>query len=72
VEARALVTRRLRPFTVGGRTLHQVAMPFHFGYSGLVTGDIANDLLSLTEEPNVFINETKALMCAVRPGRRER
>ncbi len=47
-------------------------MPFHFGYSGLVTGDIANDLLSLTEEPNVFINETKALMCAVRPGRRPR
>ncbi|HEV7465916.1 MAG TPA: molybdopterin-dependent oxidoreductase, partial [Candidatus Dormibacteraeota bacterium] len=72
VEARALVTRRLRPFTVGGRTLHQVAMPFHYGYSGLVTGDIANDLLSLTEEPNVFINETKALMCAVRPGRRQR
>ncbi|MGH7747775.1 MAG: molybdopterin dinucleotide binding domain-containing protein, partial [Candidatus Dormibacteria bacterium] len=72
VEARALVTRRLRPFVVGGRTLHQVAMPFHYGYSGLVTGDIANDLLSITEEPNVFINDTKALMCAVRPGRRPR
>jgi formate dehydrogenase major subunit len=72
VEARALVTRRLRPFVVGGRTLHQVGMPFHYGYSGLVVGDIANDLLSLTEEPNVYINETKALMCAVRAGRRPR
>ena len=72
VEARALVTRRLRPLLVGGRTLHQVGMPFHFGYSGLVTGDVVNDLLSLTEEPNVSINETKALMCAVRTGRRTR
>ncbi|MEA2683427.1 MAG: formate dehydrogenase major subunit [Chloroflexota bacterium] len=72
VEARAMVTARIRPFEVAGRTLHQVAIPFHFGYAGRVTGDIANDLLALTEEPNVAINETKALVCNVRPGRRPR
>jgi formate dehydrogenase major subunit len=72
IEARAMVTSRLRPFDLDGRVLHQVALPFHFGYSGKVTGDITNDLLSLTEEPNVAINETKALVCNVRPGRRPR
>src|SRR5690606_15485194 len=29
VEARALVSRRIRPLRVGGRTVHQVALPFH-------------------------------------------
>ena len=72
IEARAMVTSRLRPFNLGGGVRHQVALPFHFGYSGKVTGDIANDLLALTEEPNVRINETKALVCNVRPGRRPR
>jgi len=72
IEARAMVTARLRPFDLDGRVLHQVALPFHFGYAGRVTGDIVNDLLSLTEEPNVAINETKALVCNVRPGRRPR
>jgi formate dehydrogenase major subunit len=72
IEARAMVTARLRPFDLGGRVQHQVALPFHFGYSGRVVGDIANDLLSLTEEPNVAINETKSLVCDVRPGRRKR
>jgi formate dehydrogenase major subunit len=71
IEARALVTGRIRPFEVNGRTLHQVAIPFHFGYAGGVRGEIANDLLSLTEEPNVAINETKALMCHVRAGRKQ-
>ncbi|HEV1996552.1 MAG TPA: molybdopterin dinucleotide binding domain-containing protein, partial [Candidatus Dormibacteraeota bacterium] len=70
IEAKALVTRRIRPFQVNGRTLHQVAIPFHYGYAGGVRGEIANDLLSLTEEPNVAINETKALMCHVRAGRK--
>jgi len=72
VEARAMVTGRLRPFRVDGQVRHEVAIPFHFGYSGKVTGDIANDLLALTEEPNVAIFETKALVCSVRPGRRLR
>jgi formate dehydrogenase major subunit len=37
-----------------------------------VKGDIVNDLLSISEEPNVRIMETKALTCNVRPGRRSR
>jgi formate dehydrogenase major subunit len=72
VEARALVTRRMRSLTVQGRRVHQVALPFQFGPRGLATGDIVNDLLALSEEPNVRIMESKALVCHVAPGRRPR
>lgn len=70
VEARALVTRRIRPLEVGGQTVHQVAMPFHWGSHGAVTGDVVNDLIPLSAEPNVAIHESKALLCNVLPGRR--
>lgn len=72
VEARALVTSRLRPMLVNGRTVHQVGLPYHFGFRGLIKGDVANDLLAISEEPNVRIMETKALVCNVTPGRRAR
>lgn len=70
IEARALVTRRLRPLRVAGRVVHQVAMPFHWGSAGPVRGDVTNDLIPLSGEPNVGIHESKALCCAIRPGRR--
>ena len=70
IEARARVTARMRPLRVCGRTLHQVALPWHWGYGGASTGDSANDLLHLSGDPNVNIETTKALTCAVRAGRR--
>jgi formate dehydrogenase major subunit len=69
IEARAMVTRRLRPLTVGGRTVHQIGVPFHWGYAGEAVGAIANDLTSIVLEPNVSIHEAKAFTCDVRPGR---
>jgi formate dehydrogenase major subunit len=57
----------MRPLTIDGRTVHQVALPFHFGYRGLVTGDAVNDLIAMSEEPNVRIMESKALLCRVEP-----
>jgi formate dehydrogenase major subunit len=69
VEARVLITRRLRPFNIAGRTVHEVALPYHFGYKGLVKGSVANDLLAISEEPNVRIMETKALVCNIEPRR---
>jgi formate dehydrogenase major subunit len=69
VEARALVTRRLRPLKVQGEILHQVGFPWHFGYEGLVRGSAANDLIPLVGEPNVNIFEGKALTCNIRAGR---
>jgi formate dehydrogenase major subunit len=70
VEARALVTARMRPLTLDGKQLHQVGLPYHWGYRGVVQGDVVNDLLAISEEPNVRIMETKALLCNVTAGRR--
>ncbi len=67
VKARVLVTRRIKPLTVDGRTIHQVGIPYHWGYEGNVKGDIANDLLAISQEPNVRIMETKALICDIAP-----
>ncbi len=72
IEARALVTSRIPPLTVNGRRVHVVGVPYHWGYNHLVTGDVANDLLAISEEPNVRIMETKSLVCNLRPGRRAR
>ena len=66
--ARALVTPRIRPMVIHGRTLHQVGLPYHFGGRGLVTGDVVNDLVAISQEPNVKIMEAKALVCSVRPA----
>jgi formate dehydrogenase major subunit len=66
IEARALVTGRMPSLDVQGRRVHQVGLPYHFGGNGLVTGDITNDLLAISEEPNVRIMEAKALTCNVR------
>jgi formate dehydrogenase major subunit len=69
IEARALVSRRIRPLQLNGKTLHQIAVPYHFGTAGLVQGGAANDLLAISGEPNVTIMEAKALTCNVVPGR---
>lgn len=69
VETRALVTDRIQPLVIDGETVHQVGMPWHFGYSGLAKGGIANDLSSLIEDPNSRIHEAKAFTCNVRKGR---
>jgi len=66
IQARALVTARMPSLDVQGRRVHQVGMPYHFGSNGLVTGDVVNDLLAMSEEPNVKIFESKALTCNVR------
>ncbi len=69
IEARVLVTHRLRPLDVDGRRLHQIGLPWHFGYAGIARGGIANDLSALVEDPNSLIHEAKAFTCAVRKGR---
>jgi formate dehydrogenase major subunit len=72
VEARALVTPRMRPLLVNGKNVHQVGVPYHWGYRGLVKGDSANDLVAISEEPNVRIMEAKGILCDLSPGRRAR
>jgi formate dehydrogenase major subunit len=72
IEARVLVTRRLRPLPVQGRAVHQVGVPYHWGRSGEVTGDAANELLPLVLDLNTHISEYKVATCDIVPGRRPR
>lgn len=72
IEAKVLVTERMNPLVIGGRTVHQIGLPYHWGVGGdaVVSGDAANDLLGVTLDPNVQIQESKAGSCDIRPGRR--
>jgi formate dehydrogenase major subunit len=72
IEARVLVTDRLKPLQVLDREIHQVGLPYHWGAQGLVTGDSANALLPLVLDRNVHISEYKVATCDIRPGRRPR
>jgi formate dehydrogenase major subunit len=69
LEARAMVTPRLQPLQIQGRTIHQIGVPIHFGYAGEVAGGMANDLVSIVSDPNVSMHEGKALTCQVQKGR---
>jgi formate dehydrogenase major subunit len=72
IEARALVTPRLRPLRLDSRWVHQVGMPWHFGWQGYATGDIVNTLSAVVGDPNTTIHEGKAFTCNVRKGRLRR
>ena len=65
IRARALVTDRIGDMTIGGRTIHHVGMPWHWGWQGLSTGDVVNDLTAWIGDPNVSIHEGKAFICNV-------
>ncbi|MGS2591844.1 formate dehydrogenase [Streptomyces hebeiensis] len=72
IEARVLVTDRIRPLTVHGRTVHQIGLPFHWGPNGVSTGDAANELVAMALDPNAHIQEDKALTADIVAGRRPR
>ena len=63
-----MVTERIADLVVDGRRIHQVGLPYHWGWKGIATGDSANDLLPLALDSNVHISEFKAATCDVRPG----
>jgi formate dehydrogenase major subunit len=68
VKAVAIVTSRFKPFKVAGSTVHQVGLPWHFGWqfpedgSG---GDSANLLTPNVGDANTMIPESKAFMVNV-------
>jgi formate dehydrogenase major subunit len=72
IEARAKVTERMRPLRVDGRLIHQIGLPWHWGYGTAHPGDSTNDLGAISGDPNVSIQESKAFTCDVRAGRRQR
>ncbi|MGN6782325.1 MAG: molybdopterin dinucleotide binding domain-containing protein, partial [Marmoricola sp.] len=70
IEARVLVTDRLKPLKVEDKIVHQAWIPYPWGPGGIVSGDSANDLFGITLDPNVLIQESKVGTCDIQPGRR--
>ena len=67
VKAVAMVTIRFRPFKIQGNVIHEVGLPWHFGWVHPKDGgDSANLLTPSTGDPNTRIPETKAFMVNVR------
>ncbi|MFH0847785.1 MAG: formate dehydrogenase-N subunit alpha, partial [Chloroflexota bacterium] len=62
----AIVTPRFKPFSIDGKTVHQIGIPWHWGYTGLSTGDSANVLTPHVGDANTMIPEYKAFLCNVR------
>ena len=70
VQAKALVTRRMRPFLINGKTVHEIGLPWHWGWQARAEGDVVNNLSALVADPNVSIHEGKVFTCNVRAGKR--
>ncbi len=70
VVAYALVTARFKPFHLKDSkgkdmVVHQVGIPWHFGYQGISKGDTANFLTPHVGDANTNIPEYKAFLCNV-------
>ncbi len=66
LEAVAIVTSRLKPFNVAGQTIHQIGVPWHFGWlQPRDGGESANLLTPTVGDPNTMIPESKAFMANV-------
>ena len=65
-EGYALVTERFEPFWVQGRIIHQVGVPWHWGWVGLSKGDSGNLLTPHVGDANTMIPEFKAFLCDVK------
>lgn len=69
VKVNAIVSERFRPFTLNGRTVHEVGLPIHWSKKGIVTGDITNWLTPQVTDPIVFIQESKAFIGDIEKAR---
>ena len=66
VECVAMVTKRFRPFQVEGKTVHQVGLPFNYGWLHPKDGGDSTNLLTPTVgDANTFCPEFKAFMVNV-------
>jgi len=68
IEAKALITARIKPLRVGGKMIEQVGLPWHFGFNGLATGGSANVLTTAVGCANTSIPEYKAFLCNLEKG----
>ncbi len=68
----AIVTDRFKPFKVMNTTIHQVGIPWHFGWQFPADGsggESANLLTPTIGDPNTMIPESKAFMVSIEKAR---
>jgi formate dehydrogenase major subunit len=67
IEGRAMVTKRIRPMTVGGKTVYQIGFPIHWGFLGRgeQRGSLANLVTPTIVDPNSFAPEYKGFLVKV-------
>lgn len=66
VRAVALVTGRIKPFRLGDRVVHEIGIPWHWGFMGMAKGDSANLLTPHVGDANTRIQESKAFLVDVK------
>lgn len=66
IEVKAMVTKRLKPMKLDGQTVHVVGLPWHWGFKGLATGPIINELTPSIGDANTMIPEYKAFLVNVK------
>jgi formate dehydrogenase major subunit len=64
VEGKAMVTRRIKPMQVAGRTVYQIGFPIHWGFlgRGQQTGSLANLVTPTVVDPNSHAPEYKGFL----------
>ena len=60
VAGTAIVTKRIRPLLVNGQTVWTIGIPIHWGFVGLTTGSMANQLTPFIGDANTRCPEFKA------------
>lgn len=66
IKAVAVVTKRLRPLQIEGRTLHHVGIPIHWGFKGVAKpGFLANTLTPFVGDGNSQTPEFKSFLVRV-------
>jgi len=64
--AKAIITDRFKPFKIAGQTVHEVGIPWHYGWlTPPDGGDSANLLTPTIGDANTMIPESKAFMVNV-------
>ena len=72
VWAKALVTKRIRPMQIDGKTVHVIGIPLHWGFMGAARkGFGPNSLSSQVGDANVETPEFKAFMVNIEPSAEE-
>jgi len=66
IKAVAVVTKRIKPLTVDGKTVHQVGIPLHWGFSGVArNGYLTNTLTPFVGDANTQTPEFKSFLVNV-------